>query len=171
MVLLRSLGVASLDTFLAAAAAFALSLQLRATHDPMLGYNATAQFSVLELLLGLIAYVRYLDTGSRRWYAASIAAALILVLTYEANPPLVLAFAALHLGRHPWRLSSWKPVFPILAIGAAMTLLSAYMHRHASFVVEGYQESLDPILVAQTAARQSVSAIPDIYSYRVPRDS
>jgi hypothetical protein len=163
MALLHSLGVASPNVFLAAAVAFALSLQLRATHDPMLGYNATAQFSVLELLLGLIAYARYLDTGSRRWYATSIAAALILVLTYEANPPLVLAFAALHLGRHPWRLSSWKPVFPILAIGAAMTLLSVYMHRHASFVVEGYQESLDPILVAQTAARQAVSAIPDIY--------
>ena len=72
---------------------------------------------------------RYLNTRSRWWYAASIAAVLILVFTYEANPPLVLAFAALHLGRHPWRLSSWKPVFPILAIGAAVTLLSAYMHR------------------------------------------
>jgi hypothetical protein len=140
-----------------------LSLQFRATHDPMLGYYSSPQLSVLELLLGLIAYVRYLKTGSWWWYAAAIAAVLLLVFTYEANPPLVLAFAALHLGRSPWRLSSWKPVFPILAIGAAVTLLSVYMHRTASFVVEGYQESLDPILVVQTAARQAVSAIPDIY--------
>jgi hypothetical protein len=163
MALLQSLGVASRNVFLVVAAAFALSLQFRATHDPMLGYNASPQLTVLELLLGLTAYARYLNTGSRWWYAASIAAVLILVFTYDANPPLVLAFAALHLGRHPRGLSSWKPVFPILAIGAAVTLLSAYMRRSASTVVEGYQESLDVILVAQTAARQAVSAIPDIY--------
>jgi hypothetical protein len=161
--LLHSLGVASRNVFLAVAVAFALSLQFRATHDPMLGYNASQQLSVLELLLGLTAYVRYLNTRSRWWYAASIAAVLILVFTYEANPPLVLAFAALHLGRGPLRLSTWKPVLPILAIGAAVTLLSAYMHRTASTVVEGYQESLDVILVVQTAARQAVAAIPDIY--------
>ena len=145
MVLLRSLGVASLDTFLAAAAAFALSLQLRATHDPMLGQRdravqraraAPRSHRVRALpryrLAAVVRSIHRRSSDSR--------------VTYEANPPLVLAFAALHLGRHPWRLSSWKPVFPILAIGAAMTLLSAYMHRHASFVVEGYQESLDPIL-------------------------
>jgi len=163
IVLLRSLGIASLDVSIVVAVAFALSLQLRATHDPMLGYSAAPQLSVLELLLGLIAYVRYLKTGSRWWYAASIAAALVLVLTYEANPPLVLAFAALHLGCHPWRVSSWKPVFPILAIGAAATLLFVYLHMNAKIVVEGYQDALDPILVMQTAARQAVSAIPDIY--------
>jgi hypothetical protein len=163
MALLHSLGVASRNVFVAVAVAFALSLQFRATHDPMLGYNASPQLNVLELLLGLIAYVRYLNTRSRWWYAASIAAVLILVFTYEANPPLVLAYAALHVGRGPLRLSSWKPVLPILAIGAAVTLLSAYMHRTASTVVEGYQESLDVILVAQTAARQAVAAIPDIY--------
>jgi hypothetical protein len=163
MALLRSLGVASSNVFVAVAVAFALSLQFRATHDPMLGYNASPQLSVLELLLGLTAYVRYLNTRSRWWYAASIAAVLILVFTYEANPPLVLAFAALHLGRGPWRLSSWKPVLPILAIGAAVTLLSVYMHRTATTVVEGYQESLDVIVIVQTAARQAVAAIPDIY--------
>ena len=129
MALLQALGVASRNVFLAVAVAFALSLQFRATHDPMLGYNASQQFSVLVLLLGLTAYARYLNTRSRWWYAASIVGVLILVFTYEANPPLVLAFAALHLGRGPWRLSSWKPVFPILAIGAAVTLLSTYMHR------------------------------------------
>src|SRR4030095_5623246 len=102
--------------------------------------------------------VRYLNTRSRWWYAASIAAVLILVFTYEANPPLVLAFAALHLGRGPWRLSSWKPVVPTLAIGAAVTLLSVYMHRTATTVVEGYQESLDVIVIVQTAARQAVAA-------------
>jgi hypothetical protein len=163
MALLHSLGVASRNVFLAVAVAFALSLQFRATHDPMLGYNASQQLNVLELLLGLTAYVSYLNTRSRWWYAATIAVVLILMFTYEANPPLVLAFAALHLGRGPLRLSSWKPVLPILAIGAAMTLLSAYMHRTASTVVEGYQESLDVILVVQTAARQAVAAIPDIY--------
>jgi hypothetical protein len=163
MALLRTLGVASRNVFLAVAVAFALSLQFRATHDPMLGYNATPQLDVLLLLLGLIAYVRYLDTRSRWWYATSIVSVLMLVFTYEANPPLVLAFAALHLGRGPWRLSSWKPVFPILAIGAGVTLLSVYMHRTATTVVEGYQEALDPILVVQTAARQAVAAIPDIY--------
>jgi hypothetical protein len=163
MALLYSLGVASRNVFLAVSVAFALSLQFRATHDPMLGYNGTPQLDVLLLLLGLIAYVRYLDTRSRWWYATSIVFVLILVFTYEANPPLVLAFAALHLGRGPWRLSSWKPVFPILAIGAAVTLLSVYMHRTATTVVEGYQEALDPILVVQTAARQAVAAIPNIY--------
>jgi hypothetical protein len=163
MALLYSLGLASQNVLLAAAVAFALSLQFRATHDPMLGYYGSAQLTVLELLLGLTAYARYLSTGSRRWYAASIGAVLLLMLTYEANPPLVLAFAALHLGRRRWRVSSWWPVVPILAIGGATTLLIAYMHRHATAVVEGYQESLDLILVAQTAGRQAVSAIPNIY--------
>jgi hypothetical protein len=163
MALLHELGVASRNVFLAVAVAFALSLQFRATHDPMLGYNASPQLTVLVLLLGLTAYARYLNTRSRWWYAASIVGVLILVFTYEANPPLVLAFAALHLGHGPLRLSSWKPVLPILGIGAAMTLLSAYMHRTSDAVVEGYQESLDVIVVAQTAARQAVSAIPDIY--------
>jgi hypothetical protein len=163
MALLQALGVASRNVFLGVAVAFALSLQFRATHDPMLGYNASPQFSVLVLLLGLTAYARYLNTRSRWWYAATIVGVLILVFTYEANPPLVLAFAALHLGRGPWRLSSWKPVFPILAIGAAVTLLSTYMHRTSTRVVEGYQESLDLIVVAQTALRQAVAGIPDIY--------
>ncbi|HEU5213398.1 MAG TPA: hypothetical protein VFU10_11560 [Gaiellaceae bacterium] len=162
MLLLRTLGVASRNVFLAVAVAFALSLQFRATHDPMLGYSGTGQLTVLELLLGLTAYVRYLQTGSRRWYAASIVAVLLLVFTYEANPPLVLAFAALYLGR-PFRLSRMKPLIPILGLGAAVTLLSVYMHSHASTVVEGYQTSLDPILVAQVAVRQAVSGIPDIY--------
>src|SRR5262245_30033781 len=163
IVLLRSLGVASRDVIIVAAVAFALSLQFRATHDPMLGYNGSPQLSVLELLAGLIAYVQYLKTGSWWWYAGSIAAVLLLVFTYEANPPLVLAFAGLHVGRPQWRVSSWKPVVPILAMGAAVTLLSVYMHAHPKFVVDGYQEALDPILVIQTAARQAVSAIPDIY--------
>jgi hypothetical protein len=163
MALLQALGVASRNVFLAVTVAFALSLQFRATHDPMLGYNASQQFNVLVLLLGLTAYARYLNTRSRSWYATSIATVLAFLLIYEANPPLVLAFAALHLGRGPFRLTSWKPVFPILALGAAMTLLSAYMHRTATTVVEGYQEALDPILVVQTAARQAMSAIPDIY--------
>jgi hypothetical protein len=161
--LLRSLGLGSRNVLLAAAVAFALSLQFRSTHDPMLGYYGSAQFTVLELLLGLLAYVRFLKTGSRWWYAASITAVVLLMLTYEANPPLVLAFAALHLGHHSWRVSSWRPVLPILAIGVATTLLIAYLHRQASAVVEGYQQSLDLILVAQTAGRQAVSAIPDIY--------
>ena len=161
--LLRSVGVTSRDVVVLAAVAFALSLQLRATHDPMLGYNGTPQLSVLGLILGLIVYVRYLKTGSWWAYAASIGAVLVLMFTYEANPPLVLAFAALHLGHRQWRVSSWKPVFPILAIGAAFTLLFVYTHGHAKTVVEGYQEALDPILVIQTAARQAVSAIPDIY--------
>jgi hypothetical protein len=163
VLLLRSLRIVSRDVFIIAAVAFALSLQFRATHDPMLGYNASPQLTVLELLLGLIAYWRYLETGSWRWYAASIAAVVILLLTYEANHPLVLAFAALHLGRQPRRVSSWKPVFPILAIGVAMTLLSAYLHSRATTVIEGYQDSLDLIVVAQTAVRQALSAIPDIY--------
>jgi hypothetical protein len=157
--LLHSLGLASRNVLLGAAVAFALSLQFRATHDPMLGYYGSAQLTVLELLLGLTAYVHYLNTRSRWWYAASIAAVLMLMLTYEANPPLVLAFAALHLGRR----SSWRPVLPILAIGGATTLLIAYLHSHAATVVDGYQQSLDLILVAQTAGRQAVSAIPDIY--------
>jgi hypothetical protein len=159
---LRTLGIRSPYLLVAVAVAFALSLQFRATHDPALGYNASPQLTVFELLLGLIAYAKYLATGSRRWYAAAIVGVLILVFTYEANPPLVLAFAALHLGRSR-RWPEWKPVVPILAIGAAMTVVSVYLHRHATTVVEGYQDTLDPILVAQTAARQAVSAVPDIY--------
>jgi hypothetical protein len=163
ILLLQTLGVATQKAFLAVAVAFALSLQFRATHDPVLGYNGSPQLSVLELLLGLTAYARYLQTRSRRWYGATIAIVVVFVLTYEANPPLVLAFAALHLGRGPMRWSTWKPVLPILGIGAAMTLISVYLHGHASRVVEGYQEALDPILVVQTAARQAVAALPDIY--------
>jgi hypothetical protein len=162
LVLLRTLGLRSPYLVILVAVAFALSLQFRATHDPALGYNASPQLTILELLLGLIAYAKYLATGSRRWYAAAIVLVLILVFTYEANPPLVLAFAALHLGRSR-RLREWKPVVPILAIGLAMTLVSVYLHSHARTVVEGYQDSLDPILVVQTAVRQAVSAIPDIY--------
>jgi hypothetical protein len=162
LALLRTLGIRSPYLVIVVAVALALSLQFRATHDPALGYNASPQLTVLELLLGLIAYAKYLATGSRRWYAAAIVGVLILMFTYEANPPLVLAFAALHLGRSR-RLCEWKPVVPILAIGAAMTLVSVYLHRHATTVVEGYQDSLDPILVVQTAVRQALSAIPDIY--------
>jgi hypothetical protein len=162
LALLRTLGVASPYLVVLVGVAFALSLQFRATHDPALGYNASPQLTVLELLLGLIAYANYLASGSRRWYSAAIVAVLILVFTYEANPPLVLCFAALHLGRSR-RLRAWKPVVPFLAVGAAMTLVSVYLHSHATTVVDGYQDSLDPILVVQTAARQAVAAIPDIY--------
>src|SRR3712207_8841464 len=43
MALLRSLGISWRSALLVVAVAVALSLQFRATHDPMLGYNASPQ--------------------------------------------------------------------------------------------------------------------------------
>lgn len=150
-------------TLLIIAAAFAMSLQFRQTHDPALGYYSTPQFSLLVLFAGLGAYLRYLRGASSRWYAAAIVLALILVGTYEANQPLVLAFAALHLGRDDARVRRWRAVIPFLGIGAFMTALTAYTHSHVDVPPTGYETSLDLIAVVLTAARQAVSGLPDIY--------
>lgn len=158
----RRLGLGSLSTFLIVCVAFALSLQFRATHDPVLGYSGTQEFGMVILFGGLYAYLRYLQGGRWLWYAAALALTVALVLNYEANPPLVLAFAALHLGHDPRRQRSWKVAIPFLAIGAAMALTSVVTHSTAT-AVEGYQESLKPITVIQVAIRQALSGIPGIY--------
>lgn len=158
---LRSYGVAR-HALPIATVAFAMSLQFRNTHDPALGYYSTPQFSMLLLFGGLLAYLRYLRSGSRRSYALALGLAAAMVATYEANQPLVLAFAALHLGRVEGRARNWKTAVPFLALGAAMTILSAYLRRSAA-EPSGYEASLDLVSLVLTAARQAVAGLPDIY--------
>lgn len=160
---LARLGLASLPTLLVVAVAFALSLQFRATHDPVLGYSGTAQLTMIILFMGLWTYLRYLQGGSRAWYALALMLATALVLTYEANPPLVLAFACLHLGTDPRRVRTWRAMLPFLGLGAAMTLLSMYARSMATTTPGGYETSLDPFTIAQVAIRQAIAGVPDIY--------
>lgn len=150
-------------TLLVAVAAIALSLQFRHTHDPALGYYGTQQVSVLLLVGGLAAYLRFLRGGGTRWYAATLLLVVLFLLNYEANPPLVLAFACLHLGHDPRRTRSWRPVVPIIAAGAAMTLLS-FVLRLGAPAVEGYEASPQPVDVLLTAVRQALSGLPGIYA-------
>lgn len=152
----------SASTLLAVTVAFVLSLQFRFTHDPALGYYSTPQFIMITFFGGLICYLRFLRGGSMRWYAATLALVAVMLGTYEANYPLVAAFAALHLGRDPVRRRSWTFSVPILVMGALMTLLSAYMHSQAA-PPPGYETGTDPVAIVLTALRQAVSGIPDIY--------
>jgi len=153
------------STLLIVVVAFALSLQYRLVHDPALGYYAAFQFIMLTFFAGLIAYLRFLRGGSRWWYAAALVLVVILLETYEADYPFVLAFAALHLGRDPARTRSWRYSWPILGLGAAVTLLAVYLHTHTTVDsgVSGYATSLNVIAVAVTELRQTVAGIPDIY--------
>ena len=77
----------------------------------------------------------------------------------------VVAFAALHLGRDPARGRSWRYSWPILGLGAAVTLLAAYLHSRATLPpgVAGYATSLNMIGFVQTELRETVSGIPNIY--------
>ncbi|MBJ7518244.1 MAG: hypothetical protein JHC84_00990 [Solirubrobacteraceae bacterium] len=161
-IFLRRLGLASLPTFLVVCVAFMLSLQFRATHDPVLGYAGTPQMSMLILFSGLWAYLRYLQGDSRKWYVLSLLLAVALVLNYEANPPLVLAFACLHLGHDARRTHSWRTAVPFLAIGAAMTLTSVYTHSTTT-APGGYEAALDIFTIVQVALRQAVSGIPGVF--------
>jgi hypothetical protein len=153
------------STLLIVAVAFALSLQYRLVHDPALGYYSTFQFIMLVFFAGLIAYLRFLRGGSGWWYVGALVLVVLLLESYEANYPLVVAFAALHLGRDPARIRSWRYSWPILGLGAAATLLSVFLHSTSSIptAVSGYSTSLDVLAVVETAVRQTVSGIPDIY--------
>ena len=153
------------STLLIVAVAFALSLQYREAHDPALGYYAGFQFIMLTFFGGLIAYLRFLRGGSRWWYVAALVLVAVLLETYESNYPLVLAFGALHLGADPARRRSWRYSWPILGMGAAITLLAAYLHSHAQVPpsLQGYSTSLNLIAIVQTELRQTISGIPDIY--------
>jgi hypothetical protein len=148
------------DGIAAAAVAFALSMQFRQTHDPALGYYGTQQFSLLLYLAALGCYLRFLRGASARWYVGAFA--VVFVLTYETNQWLVLGFACLHLDRASIRRPVWRYVTPFLLFGFGMTLVSAYLRRHAT-VDAGYQASPDLIPVVLTAGRELVSSIPDIY--------
>ncbi len=150
------------SSILVVAVALGLSLQFRQTHDPALGYYGTPQFTLLVLFTGLMSYLRFLRGGSKAWFVAALALAVVLVSIYESNPPLVLAFAALHLGRDPERVRSWRFAVPLLGIGGAMVLLSMYVHGNVA-PAPGYATSLDPMGVILTALRQAVSGIPNIY--------
>ena len=153
------------STLLIVAVAFALSLQFREVHDPALGYYAAFQFIMLIFFAGLVAYLRFLRGGSSWWYAAALLLVVVLLESYESNFPLVLAFAALHLGRDPARSRSWRYSWPILGLGAAVTLLAAYLHTRATLPpgVAGYATSLNVIDFVQTELRETVSGIPNIY--------
>lgn len=163
LLFLRRIGLGSLPALLVVAVAFALSLQFRATHDPVLGYAGTSQLSMIILFTGLWAYVRYLQGGSWRWYALALVMATALVMAYEANPPLVLTFLCLHLGRDPRRVRSWRAAAPFLAIGGAMTLMFMLARGAAETTPSGYETSLDLFTVAQVALRQALSGMPGLY--------
>jgi hypothetical protein len=153
------------STLLIVAVAFGLSLQFRGVHDPALGYYAGFQFILLTFFAALIAYLRFVRGGSRWWYAAALLLIVVLLETYEGTYPFVLAFAALHTGRDPARTRSWRYAWPVLGLGAAVTLLAAYLHTHTTVApgVSGYATSLNVIAVAQTEMRETVSGIPNIY--------
>jgi hypothetical protein len=151
------------STLLILSAAFALSLQFRAGHDPVTGYYSTPQVIMLVFFAGLATYLRFLRGGGRRWYVATLVLVVLLLGLYEANYPLVLAFAALHAGADSRRLRRWPWMLPILAMGAFMTLLSAYLHSHVETPPTGYETSLDVIAIVLTAAREAVSGLPNIY--------
>ena len=152
------------DGVAAAAVAFGLSLQFRQTHDPALGYYGTQQFSLLVYIAALSCYLRFLRGASARWYVGAIALTAVFVLTYEANQLLVIGFACLHLDRANIRRPAWRYVTPLLVLGFGMTLVSVYLHTHASGTVEaGYKPSADLIPVVLTAGRELVSSVPGIY--------
>lgn len=163
LLFLRQLRLAALPTLLIVAVAFALSLQFRATHDPVLGYAGTSQLSMIILFTGLWAYVRYLQGASWRWYAFALTMAVALVLAYEANPPLVLAFLCLHFGRDPRRVHSWRAAVPFLALGGLMTLVMVFTRVASETGPSGYETSLELFTVAQVALRQALSGIPGLY--------
>jgi hypothetical protein len=115
----------STSTLLIVGVAFALSPQYRMVHDPARQLPQRVSVIMLRFFAGLIAYLRFLRGGSRWWYAAALGLVVVLLETYESNDPLVVAFAAHHLGHDPARSGSWRHSWPMLGLGAAATLLAA----------------------------------------------
>ena len=153
------------STLLIVAVAFALSLQFREVHDPALGYYAGSQFMMLTFF-GAWSRICASSAVGRAggmwphccWSSCCSRATRRTIHSSSPSRPFIS-------GRDPARRRSWRYSWPILGLGAAVTLLAAYLHSRATLPpgVAGYATSLNVIGFVQTELRETVSGIPNIY--------
>ncbi len=152
------------------AAVVLLAMQMRAFHDPILGFSTLLQMSLLWILVSLLAFTTYLQTGKSRHLLLSAAAYLLATLTYEVTLPLFLIHvivAWLFPGRQRFGVAlrrSW----PFVAIAAA-SVLGVILLRSVYGVSLGgaggstYMPNADPLAFLTTLAKQTAGAFPLSY--------
>lgn len=147
-----------------------VALQMRAFHDPILGFSTLLQMSLLWILISLLTFTTYLRTNQVRHLVLSAAAYLFATLTYEVTLPLFLIHvlvAWLFPGRQ--RLGAvLRRSWPFVAI-AALSVLGVVVLRSAFGVSLGgsgggtYMPNADPFAYLTTLAKQTAGALPLSY--------
>ena len=158
--LLRQLEVPRSFSLLAALTAIGL-FQFRLYHDPILGYNGMLPLLFLKLVVSLIAFLRYLDSGRFRWLALSIVSYALCILAYEISYlfcafHLVIAFARNRRIRHALA-SSWPVVATAVVHCVATSVL--YQGRGSN----SYAVSSDPSAFLVALGIQLWAALPLSY--------
>ena len=148
--------------------AFSLALQFRFYHEPILSYTALLPIITALVLMSLIWFVAYLDSGRRRLLVVSVVAFSATLLIYEVALPMCVLFFALAL-LYPSRRSpmdalraSWAffaAATAAVGIVLALRLVLQFQPKTAE-QVSGYAINLSPVPVVLTVLKQMVAAVP-----------
>ncbi len=161
--LLRRLGMAGPLAALAVLVATAC-IQLRTYHDSILGFAGVMQFLVIEICLGLILFVRWLEDGGRLRLLGSCALFAVACTWYELAYVMCLLFVgvALTTAGRTWR-QRLLAASPFVAIATVFTGTALLVRRAATVVFPGYEPSLSPSVAARTFFHQELGALPGSY--------
>lgn len=150
---------------------FAVTLQFRYYHEPILSYTAMLPVITALILAALFWFVGYLDSGRRLLLLLSVASFAVSLLIYEVALPMCLVFVAL-AAVYPRRRTfaqavraSWMYLAVAgVAVGNVAVLRLAF-HFQPSTVeqLSGYQLNLSPLPVVITVVKQMVAAFPLTY--------
>jgi hypothetical protein len=151
--------------------AFSLTLQFRYYHEPILSYAGMLPVITALILAALLWFLRYLDSGSRRWLAVSVAAFVATLLIYEVALPMCLVFVALAAvyprGRTLARAlrASWAYLAAaVIAVADIAVLRLVFQFQPRSVEqLSGYQPDFSPLPVVITVVKQMVAALPLTY--------
>ena len=134
--------------------------QFRVFFDPILSFHGLLQVVTAGMLISLIALLKALDAGGRRWLIASVGFYLACLLTYEVTYPLFLLHAALIWWRRPGLRARVFTLLPFALLAIACAGASAAVR--ARFPTEAYIHDVDlgPPSVAIALAKQWSAALP-----------
>lgn len=145
-----------------------ICIQFRIYHDPMLAYYGLMQIMFAELILALIFFLKFMETGRERYRIFSLIFFTIGLLSYEMAYPLILLFPLLSLFRRKRLVPCIRDCLPFGIIGIALLAASFTLRASSAGAAQTYTGTTFSLLPDQffTAWRyQTLAAFP--FSYRL----
>ncbi len=147
---------------------FPLCVQFRVYHDPILSYYGLMQIMFAELMLALIFFLKFIESGRGRSRIFSLIFFTIGLLSYEMAYPLILLFPLISWSRRKSLSGCIRDCLPFGIIGSILLAASMALRLSAAGTAQAYAGTTFSLQAGDFFPAwlyQTIAAFP--FSYRL----